>query len=623
MIVENVQSERADQIPMRAAPLLPGTKAPGEASGRVGLALVALGLVVVFSLLNASFFSLDNFVVIGVNSTSILIAVLGTSALLIAGYVDLSIGSMVALIGIIVAKVAVATQNTLLAVMVGLGLGLALGFVNGVLVRRLSISPLIVTLAMLALYGGLAFVVSSTAVYGFPPALLEIGRGKILGVQFTVLIALAVFIIGAFTLTSTVIGLRIYAIGGDPRAAELCGIPVGRTVVGLYAANGLLIGLVAVLIAGRLGSITPTIGVRFELDVLTAAILGGVAFSGGAGRPLGIAIGVATIGILNAGLIFVGLQSWWQSIAVGGMLLIALMADQAAIGLRSRRARPPAVASTVADGNGASLPSSSVQVRTESTQAGSGPVFSIQGARKSYGALVALEEAGFTVGRGEIVCLLGDNGAGKSTLVKIISGAIQSDAGAMTLEGQQVAFQSPQDARAAGLETVYQDLALCPNLSVSHNMILGREETRRWLGFIPVRDDRKAAEQCRSRLAKLGVALRDPDVLVRSLSGGQRQSIAIARSLTEHVKLICLDEPTAALGVKQTAQVIKLIRSVAAGGAGVILVTHDLATVRSLADRIVVLSLGRVAYDGGVEHLTADQLWSLMSSGTLTAGGTA
>ena len=148
--------------------MLPGTKPPGEASGRIGLAIVALGLVVVFSLLNASFFRLDNFVVIGVNSTSILIAVLGTSALLIAGYVDLSIGSMVALIGIITAKVAVATQNALLAVCVGLGLGFLLGLLNGLLVRRLSISPLIVTLAMLALYGGLAFVVSSTAVYGFP-----------------------------------------------------------------------------------------------------------------------------------------------------------------------------------------------------------------------------------------------------------------------------------------------------------------------------------------------------------------------------------------------------------------------------------------------------------------------
>ena len=148
-------------------------------------------------------------------------------------------------------------------------------------------------------------------------------------------------------------------------------------------------------------------------------------------------------------------------------------------------------------------------------------------------------------------------------------------------------------------------------------MILGREETRRWLGVFPVRDDRKAAQQCRARLAALGVTLRDENVLVRALSGGQRQSIAIARSLTEHVKLICLDEPTAALGVRQTAQVVDLIRSIAASGTGVILVTHDLSTVRALADRIVVLSLGRVVYDGSARHLTADQLWGLMASGTL------
>lgn len=611
MTTENVRTAWNRPQEGWASLLRPGIKAPGEASGRIGLALVALGLIVLFSLLNASFFSADNFVVIGVNSTSVLIAVLGTSALLIAGYVDLSIGSMLALIGIITAKVAVLTGSAALAIGVGLSLGFLLGLLNGILVRQLSISPLIVTLAMLALYGGLAFVVSSTAVYGFPPALLELGRGKLLGVQFTVLIALAVFIVGAFVLTSTVTGLRIYAIGGDPRAAELCGIPVGKTVIGLYAANGFLIGLVAVLIAGRLGSITPTIGVRFELDVLTAAILGGVAFSGGAGRPLGIAIGVATIGILNAGLIFVGLQSWWQSIAVGSMLLLALTADHLAIGMRRKRAQ----AATATFGVAAALPPLLVESdRAGAAQTGA-PVFTIANARKSFGAVTALEEAGFTVNKGEIVCLLGDNGAGKSTLVKIISGAIRSDAGAMALEGRTVAFRSPQDARASGLETVYQDLALCPNLSVAHNMILGREETRSWLGFLPVRDDRKAAEQCRERLAALGVTLRDEDVLVRSLSGGQRQSIAIARSLGDHVKLICLDEPTAALGVKQTAQVVHLIRSIAAQGTGVILVTHDLATVRALADRIVVLSLGRVAYDGPVKSLSADQLWSLMASG--------
>jgi ABC-type sugar transport system ATPase subunit len=211
---------------------------------------------------------------------------------------------------------------------------------------------------------------------------------------------------------------------------------------------------------------------------------------------------------------------------------------------------------------------------------------------------------------------LGDNGAGKSTLVKIISGAIQPDAGALTLEGREVHFRGPHDARTAGLETVYQDLALCPNLSITHNMMLGREYTRRWLGFIPVRDDRRAAAECRKKLERLGVTLKDTNVLVRALSGGQRQSIAIARSISDRVKLICLDEPTAALGVKQTAQVINLIRAIAARGTGVILVTHDLSTVRAVADRIVVLSLGRVVYNGSVAHLSAEQLWSLMATGT-------
>lgn len=600
-----------------------GSRAPGEASGRLGLALIAVALVVLFSLLNPSFFRLENFITIGVNSTSILIAVLGTSALLIAGYVDLSIGSMVALIGIIVAQVAVMTQEPLLAIATGLGLGCCLGLINGILVRKLSISPLIVTLAMLAIYGGFAYVISSVAVYGFPEPLLELGRGKVLGVQYSVLIAIGVFIAGAFALTRTVVGLRIYAIGGDARAAELTGVPVGRIVVGLYAVNGLLIGLVAVLIAGRLGSITPTIGVRFELDVLTAAILGGVAFTGGAGRPLGIAIGVATIGILNAGLIFVGLQSWWQQIAVGAMLLLALIADQVMLHVRARRARPSVIAGSAHASVGAVAPDTP---DTSNGDAGVGhvpadgpPVFAITDARKSYGALTALESGTFSVGRGEVVCLLGDNGAGKSTLVKIISGAVAPDAGTMSLDGQTVHYRGPQDARAHGVETVYQDLALCPNLSVVHNMMLGREPTRRWLGVIPVRDDRRAAEACRTRLAALAVTLRDHNVLVRSLSGGQRQSIAIARALGEHVKLICLDEPTAALGVKQTAQVIRLIRSIAASGTGVILVTHDLATVRRIADRIVVLNLGRVVYDGPVRHMDAEQLWALMAGGAVTS----
>lgn len=165
------------------------------------------------------------------------------------------------------------------------------------------------------------------AVYGFPDSFVEIGRGEVASITYVVIIALIVFVVAGFALTRTVTGLRIYAIGGDDRAAGRAGVRVTRTVFGLYGFNGLLIGLVAVLATSQLGSGTPTIGVQFEIDVLTAAIVGGVAFTGGAGRPLGIFIGVATIGIINAGLVFEGLEDFWQQIAKGGILLLALAAD--------------------------------------------------------------------------------------------------------------------------------------------------------------------------------------------------------------------------------------------------------------------------------------------------------
>ncbi len=517
MAVMTAQARRPDLL----ARLSPGTTIPGESAGRLGLGVVALCLVVLFTLQDSAFLTVDNFVVIAVNMTSILIAVVGASALLISGGVDLSIGSMLALVAMVVAKVAASTQDAALAVVVGVLLGLLLGLLNGLLVRVLRISPLIVTVAMLAVYRGAAFVVSDVSIYRFPAGLVELGRGRALGVPYTVIIALVIFGVCAFALTRTVTGLRIYAIGGDARAAELSGVPVARIRIGLYACNGLLIGMAAVLTAGRLGSVTPTIGIGFELDVLTAAILGGVAFTGGAGRPAGMFIGVASIGILGAGLIFSGLQSFWQQIAPGGLLLLALLADQIAVYRRDRRARSAAPSTTLvaADGPPASPPREPIGSPSTDGEH-SGLVFSVVGARKTYGAVRALEEASFSVHRGEVVCLLGDNGAGKSTLVKIISGAVRPDAGTMTLDGQGVSFASPGDARASGLETVYQDLALCPNLSIAHNMMLGREPRRRWLGLVPIRDDRMAAESCRRRLGELGIRLQDEHALVRSLSGG-------------------------------------------------------------------------------------------------------
>ena len=212
-----------------------------------------------------------------------------------------------------------------------------------------------------------------------------------------------------------------------------------------------------------------------------------------------------------------------------------------------------------------------------------------------------------------MVCLVGDNGAGKSTLIKLLSGVYRPDEGEIRFDGQPVSFGSPADARSSGIETVYQDLAVCPNLGVAHNLILGDEPRRRMWGFLPVRDDRAAVLRTRGRLASLGIELADLNQSVGRLSGGQRQSVSIARAMKEDVKLVILDEPTAALGVTQTRNVLRIVRQAAENGAGVVLISHDIRTVFAVADRVVVLRLGKVVYDGPVADVTHSRLLHLMA----------
>jgi len=230
-----------------------------------------------------------------------------------------------------------------------------------------------------------------------------------------------------------------------------------------------------------------------------------------------------------------------------------------------------------------------------------------------YGPVMALESGSIAVRAGEVVALLGDNGAGKSTLVKVLSGALRPTEGELRVRGQRVNFHSPSDADAAGVATVYQDLALCPNLSIAHNLVLGDEPVRRLFGLIPVRDDREALRRATVQLGELGVTVTDHRKLVEQLSGGQRQTVAIARAVAKDVSVVLLDEPTAALGVAQTRHVLNLIGSVARRGTGVILISHDLPTIFEVADRVVVLRLGRVIASGPISDFTQLELMHLMA----------
>jgi D-xylose transport system ATP-binding protein len=235
------------------------------------------------------------------------------------------------------------------------------------------------------------------------------------------------------------------------------------------------------------------------------------------------------------------------------------------------------------------------------------PLLELDGVTKRFGAIEALRGVTMRIDRGEVVALLGDNGAGKSTLVKIISGGMEPTEGRMLFEGEQRVFPSPAEAKAAGIETVYQDLSLCTNVDVVANFFMGRELTRKILG-IPVLREREMYEATRQALAEGGTRIPSLRTNVEHLSGGQRQAIELNRFVHWGGKLVLLDEPFAALGVEQTRRGLEMIKRVAAQGIGVVVITHIMAQAFQVADRIVVLRHGRVAGDVATRDTTPDEV---------------
>jgi ribose/xylose/arabinose/galactoside ABC-type transport system permease subunit/ABC-type multidrug transport system ATPase subunit len=591
---------------------LSGSERPWDPTNRLGLLILCAVMVIALGFVYPRFATVSNAATILLATVSIAIAGFGSAMLLIAGSVDLSIGGIMALASVLTAIVVRDTQNVPLGVAVGILVGLGLGYTNGRLVKALKINPLIVTLAMAAIYRGFAFVATDArSVYGFPDDFTNLGRASIGPIQLPVLIGLAVFFIGSIILLKTRVGLRIYAVGGNETSARLAGVKTDRLMIALFAVNGALIGLVAVLTSARLGSAQPVVGANFELDVLTAVILGGVAFTGGSGHPLGVLVGVITIGVLNAGIIFAGVPDFWQQIVRGFVLLLALGFDQLAEQRRERQ-RSPATKEEAATGTARSLERPAARAAREGATLGP-PMIVCNDLKKSYGAVNAVRGVSFEVHAGEVVCLVGDNGAGKSTVIKMLSGAVEADSGTISVNGREVPIKNPGDARRYGIETAYQDLALCPNLGAAYNLVLGAEPVKMNLGPLSWRDDVKGRLIAKDRMGQLGIVLDDDERPVRLLSGGQRQSVAIARIADDDVKVVILDEPTAALGVKQTRNVLDLVRQLAQRGAAIILISHDIDTIFEVADRVVVMRLGRVVHDGPVSAIAPIDLVHLMA----------
>lgn len=247
-----------------------------------------------------------------------------------------------------------------------------------------------------------------------------------------------------------------------------------------------------------------------------------------------------------------------------------------------------------------------------SEETGRTPRVEVRGVRKSYGAITALRSVDLTVHSGEVVGVLGDNGAGKSTLMKILAGSERADGGEIFIDGRKARFHSPRNSRVAGIEMIYQDLALCDDLDVASNFFLGREPSR--FGMLDIaRMHRDAARE----LATLGSHIPSTEVDIKALSGGQRQTVAIGRALVFRPRVLIMDEPTAALGVREAATVIETIRQVKTKDVAVILISHKMQDILDVCDRAVLIAEGESVAEFSVPELTTDDIAGIILRGRL------
>jgi simple sugar transport system ATP-binding protein len=242
-------------------------------------------------------------------------------------------------------------------------------------------------------------------------------------------------------------------------------------------------------------------------------------------------------------------------------------------------------------------------------------VLQIENISKFFGPVIALNGVTLRLRKGEVHCLLGDNGAGKSTLIKALAGVHCPDKGDYLVNGERVRFKSPREALDAGIATVYQDLALVPLISVARNFFMGREPTKKLFGFLPVMDHALANQTAREKLAEMGIRVRDPSQMIGTMSGGEKQCLAIARAIHFGASVLILDEPTAALGVKQSVNVLKLIAKARARGISVIFITHNVNHAYPIGDSFTLLNRGKSLGTFAKSQVDKNQVLDMMAGG--------
>ena len=572
---------------------------------------------------------------------------IGVTMLMIGGEFDLSVGQT-----FVAAAMAFAALfqpiGIVPALLISVALGAGIGFLNGFITLAFGIPSFITTLGTYYGIAGVILMITS----GSPVSITAVPRsfhvfsGGIGGsqVQWQVLWWLGFAAIAAFVLHKTALGNHVFAVGGSRQAAGNTGVRVNWTKMALFMICGASAAFSGVVLFALYGDVEASAGSGLQLQAIAAAVIGGTALFGGVGTIYGGVLGSFFLGVIDTGLVLSGASTTYYEFFVGIVLIGAVVlqikmegftAVTKRLGLnfaslvehrragtvngaepgsgRSAKVQPEGADKALRDGleeggdeekplatgehsvggrlrdDGLSVPAAKADgVLPGKTGV---PVLELRHVTMKFGPVVAVDDVSFSISGGEILALLGDNGAGKSTIVKIVSGVYGPSSGELYFDGRRVTFRSAKAARKAGVSTVYQDLALVGTMNVWRNFFLGAELRKRL-----VLDTTRMRWETARALSEIGLAnLSSVDQGVGTLSGGEGQALSIGRAVYFEKRLLLLDEPTAALSVRETENVFEYTRRAAASGVAVLVIMHNTQQALEISNRVIVMRHGRIA----------------------------
>ena len=560
---------------------------------------------------------------------------IGVTLLMIGGHFDLSVGAVLGL----TSYVAVVLMRDygmppIVAAPAAIAVGAILGAINGAIVVRFRIHSFVVTLGTMLIWRGVLIALTGgfPLTVKIPDSFKAMMAGPLLGgFRMSLFWFLVAGALVTFLLTRTKFGNWVQAIGQNVQAARNLGVPVERVTIILFMIASALAAVTGVIQVARFSSVDALRGEGMELQAVAVTVIGGTLLSGGYGSIVGTILGAITFGMIQVGLVLAGAPGHFFR-TLTGLIVVGAVILNTDVARRMARSRPLAGFQRSSAAADAAIAATGVRARADDEgEAGDGravlagrdrpmsrtpptrtiapipadavPVIEALNVSKAFGATTALVDVSLKAYAGRILALLGDNGAGKSTLIKILSGVFPPDRGEIRFRGAPVVFANPAEARQLGIATVFQDLAVCELLSVTRNIVLGREP-QKGIGPFKAFDLERADEMARTALHHLGVRWeRGLDERGVNISGGERQSLAIARAMFFGSSLLVLDEPTSALAVRQAGRVLDHIAQARDQGQAIILITHNFLHALSVADDLTVLAQGRV-----VAHFRRDEI---------------